>query len=453
MQVKTFEGETLDEVIKNVKRELGPDAIILKTVTNKGLNALKRNKVEITAAITDEKFVKKAKVDLVLNDDEKNDFYNSKSDQIAKTIDQYATNNAYKTNSYGNLGLNKVVNSVTKASSKIKSSLDDFLSLEEKPTFHEEEVQPIYEDTLDSSQASNFELRHELKQQKNQIEFLEQKLHELTQNLDSRERSNTSEDYKGLSSLRMRLKTLELDEKIIQTILKKAHFELSKEELRSEEVVYEFALRELTNLIHVEMPLFSKVDLQKKPVVTVLLSEASCGQGNFSLKIANMMKGASIIRFRPDEDMGRPNHMAKDFFGIQIYNARSLQELLSLAKQEVGKGHSLVLDIKASASDRDETRKVLNSLERGFENIEVLINLSAINSELYNRKIISKYKDFSKGIIISYMDQCLSYGPLLNAHHANNELPLKFYGTGPVMPEDIELATKERLIAGLFQIA
>ena len=37
MYVKKFESETLDEVLRDIKKELGPDAIILKTVTNKGL--------------------------------------------------------------------------------------------------------------------------------------------------------------------------------------------------------------------------------------------------------------------------------------------------------------------------------------------------------------------------------------------------------------------------------
>ena len=36
MHVKKFEANSLDEAFKKIKKELGPDAIILKTVTNKG---------------------------------------------------------------------------------------------------------------------------------------------------------------------------------------------------------------------------------------------------------------------------------------------------------------------------------------------------------------------------------------------------------------------------------
>jgi len=54
MFVRKFEADTLDEALQSVKRELGPDAIILKTVTNKGLaGAFKKSKIEITAAISE----------------------------------------------------------------------------------------------------------------------------------------------------------------------------------------------------------------------------------------------------------------------------------------------------------------------------------------------------------------------------------------------------------------
>ena len=68
MFVKKFEADTLEEALKAVKLELGPDAIILKTITNNGLKgAFKKKKIEITAAISERSFEKKSKVDKVLN--------------------------------------------------------------------------------------------------------------------------------------------------------------------------------------------------------------------------------------------------------------------------------------------------------------------------------------------------------------------------------------------------
>ena len=60
MHVRKFQGETIEETLKTIKKELGPDAIILKTTTNKGIKgAFKKNRVEVTAAILKKNYLKK----------------------------------------------------------------------------------------------------------------------------------------------------------------------------------------------------------------------------------------------------------------------------------------------------------------------------------------------------------------------------------------------------------
>lgn len=45
MYVRKFEADTIEEALKDIKHELGPDAVILKTITNKGLKgAFKKRK-------------------------------------------------------------------------------------------------------------------------------------------------------------------------------------------------------------------------------------------------------------------------------------------------------------------------------------------------------------------------------------------------------------------------
>jgi flagellar biosynthesis GTPase FlhF len=109
------------------------------------------------------------------------------------------------------------------------------------------------------------------------------------------------------------------------------------------------------------------------------------------------------------------------------------------------------VDVRLNSKYSDETKKFIETLKRGFQQVEVLGTLSAIHSELYNRKIIARYKDIVDGVIISHVDLCMNFGAIYNVHKAHNKLPLKFYGTGPVVPDDIEGATAERLMAGLFQ--
>jgi|GEM_PF-406054 len=61
MHIKKFEAPTLQEALENVKRELGPEAIILQTKKYKrGFGLMSQGSVEITAAISDRSLLKKA---------------------------------------------------------------------------------------------------------------------------------------------------------------------------------------------------------------------------------------------------------------------------------------------------------------------------------------------------------------------------------------------------------
>ena len=90
MYVRKFEADTIEEALRDIKRELGPEAVILKTITNKGLKgAFKKKKIEITAAISEKGYTKKAQVDTILNDNQKEEFYGGSASYIANMIDQH----------------------------------------------------------------------------------------------------------------------------------------------------------------------------------------------------------------------------------------------------------------------------------------------------------------------------------------------------------------------------
>ena len=92
MFVRKFEADSLDEALQSIKHELGPDAIILKTVTNKGLKgAFKKKKIEITAAVTEKNLKNKMNVDSALGE-KRDDFYQNRPSFISNMISGYASN-------------------------------------------------------------------------------------------------------------------------------------------------------------------------------------------------------------------------------------------------------------------------------------------------------------------------------------------------------------------------
>ena len=523
MFVKKFEADTLEDALKAVKSELGPDAIILKTITNNGLKgAFKKKRIEITAAISERSFEKKAKVDKVLNDDQKEAFHQKSASSMKETITRYngaepKAQQQQGSAGYGSIGLNKVVNTLakgsasladvkSKTSSIIKNSLDDFLTdgeekhfdsdsfdeapvrkpapraapkssgkysdppPAEKPQTRAADFQALAREQTPPSPARKEpapasaapaketggtvsrdaynEIKQELRTQQHRMELLEQKLLELTQNNQFNQKHVN--ESKGVFQLRTTLRTLDVSEAHILDRIKKANYEFSKEDLENPDVIFEFALKEMAGAIHTDIPLFAKVETGA-PVITVLMSEAASGQSTMGTKIAVLKRDVILIQYSQDAQNSTSSDFAAQVFGIKVEKVQNLSEVIGLCRKATEAGKSVLVDVRLNSKFTEDTKKFVETLKRGFQHVEVLCTLSAIHSELYNRKIIARYKDVVDGVIISHVDLCMNFGSLFNVHRAYNKLPLKFFGTGPVVPDDLEGATSERLMAGLFQ--
>lgn len=474
MYVRKFEADSIEEALKDIKRELGPDAVILKTITNKGLKgAFKKNKIEITAAITEKSYTKKAQVDRVLDEGQKGEFYKNSASYIANMIDQHDTIREQKESSangkagYGGLGLNKTVNTTKSIASSIKNGLDDFLSLGEKEEkmvkadFNfEEEMTPrrAVKNTAPAERSIQNNINEEnlrprintelSEKDKNKIEELEKKLYELTKSF---ERIHKKEPI-GIYHLRTSLRSLDINEVYIQNLIKKALFELTESDLENSDLAFEFALREMMNTIRTEMPLFSLTDSAKNPVITVFISESSSGQSTMAQKIAAMKKDAVIIRNANTINPKSKASFTEKIFDLNIVKTSTIAEMVLECRKSLEAGKCVFIDYNSSSAEINETKKFIDGLRRAFPKVEVLITLSAIHTELYNRKVLGTYRRLSDGIVISHLDSCLNFGALFNIAWDINDLPFKFYGTGEVIPDDIETASAERLMAGLFKL-
>lgn len=224
--------------------------------------------------------------------------------------------------------------------------------------------------------------------------------------------------------------------------------ELSPQDITEEETIYEFTLREMLSTIKVGMPLFSRMDTAHTPVVTLLLSRSSCGQSGTTKKLAALNKGSIIV-----EKEGEKKHsLAQKIYNIESFNASSFSEIVTKTREATEKNKSVFIDYKDNNKEINDAKKVVDGLRRSFDHVEVLGCISSIHTEAYNRKILSEYSSFLDGIIVTYLDLCLNYGALFNIAHCFQQSPIKFFGTGDIIPDDIESATGERIMAGLFQL-
>lgn len=510
MLVRKFEADNLDEALKAVKVELGPDAIILKTVTNNGLKgAFKKKRIEITAAISEQNYQTKAKVDKVLDHNQKENFYKRPASELKESFQSYNSKQkptkVLTDSNYGGMGLNKVVNTLVKSTnglsditqktgSFLKNSFDDFLTAGDEEDFEvdtlDDSIQQIHQkensdkksfkyknkaekidnpDRLLEEHNDHFaqssqhqlrsvskelydELKQELKTTQNKLSLLEQKLTEVSKNVHPT--SNDSHEVEGLNQLKTTLKTLDVSDVHILDLIKKATYDLSPEQLNDFDTTIEYALKKMTNAINISSSHESAKNTSH-PKVTVLLSEGAVGQTSISRKLAIQNKNTSIIHFGRDSQSDvfeEQKSFSVHAFEIQVDEVRQFSEMIGLSRKYLEKKNSVIIDLKVGSKIKDESKKFIETLKRSFKNVEVLGTISAIHAEVFNRKLMTRYQDLLDGVVITHLDLCMSYGALFNIHLSHNHIPLKYFGTGPSIPDDIENATAERLMAGLFQL-
>ncbi len=489
MYVRKFESETLDGALSAIKKELGPDAIILKTVTNKGIKgAFKKNKIEITAAISEKNYTKKAKVDNVLSGDEQERFYQNNASYVSNMIDSHSLSdekiNRSNRPGYGKAGLNRSVvqkDRMKETNLTAKSKLDDFLQSRENPKemqrekFQKEEVHHLGKNEMDGlankeismgeneykenerygqnqitlNSETNEKLILELRKAKDRIDELEKNFYLFSKEV---ERLDKKEPI-GLYQLRNTLSSLNIGHKFLHGIIKKATFEHSVDQLENIDVIFEFALREMMESINVELPLFSSVDLKSENTITIHLSELSCGQSSMIQKTAALNKKSIIVKYddRENDHLRKEAGFASKFFNMEIIDVSSIAEIVSECRKASEVGKSIFIDYRISTKEENKTKKFIDGIKRSFANVEVFICLSAIQSELYNMSVCNKYNGLADGIVVSNMDSCLNFGALFNITDQFKGLPYKFFGTGEMIPNDIEPASAERILSGIFK--
>src|SRR4051812_11622592 len=145
MQVKKFEAPTIQEALDNVKRELGPEAIILQTKKNKrGFGLLSKSSVEVTAAVSDRSMEKKQKIETRIPNMNKDALRKLPAERQANIIEKYFNTNHLQPSERVNLAKDQV--DFSRQGKKITATRyidiqDDALVRERESTFRKEPLQ------------------------------------------------------------------------------------------------------------------------------------------------------------------------------------------------------------------------------------------------------------------------------------------------------------------------
>ena len=114
----------------------------------------------------------------------------------------------------------------------------------------------------------------------------------------------------------------------------------------------------------------------------------------------------------------------------------------------------LVLIDTAGRSQRDELQ--MAELREYLGNSDRFSNILVLSATTKDNDLIEITKRFSRttlgGVVYTKLDESTSYGSIFN-HSIRFKLPITYLTTGQNVPEDIEVASRERLIDLLLNIS
>ncbi|MDH4469157.1 MAG: hypothetical protein QE271_13945 [Bacteriovoracaceae bacterium] len=490
MHVRKYEADSMDEVLKAIKLELGPDAIILKTEEFKGIKgAFKGRKFEITAAISEEDYEKKKKLDSLLNQDQKTKLYQSSSKNIESTL-----------NSYGKLGINKtpkqMVNRIGEGrteelrspaqsaslqnSADLNEELENFLSQSEvvrgkkvNERSERTEIPQIQSpslsserewsgmNTMNSPELQNLQKRYS--GQQNEIEDLRRKLHELSlmiqENREEQRNSNSEQEEFVLSdkikSLQHNLKVFDFSYPLINDLCKKVEYEFDNLASIDEDQIYDLVMKELEKKI-VCRPLNFQIrngsnQTESGANITIFISEYSSGQSSLIYKLSSMANRPTILRLESEESFDSHDSLASKLLRADIKSYKKITELITSLRDLTKSDASgdIFIDLKVPQDRPEEVINLIQSLRRSHQKIEVVLVLSALHQEIIGKKMMQRYRPWIDGVAITHTDSSMGLGNLYSTI-VQYDRPLFVLSTGRKIPQDWKAADPNFLVKKIF---
>lgn len=484
MQVRKFEAPTMNEALQIVKQELGPDAIILSTKNHrKGFGLLSKASVEVTAAISEKSLGKKTLTERVVNEESKNQIRKMPATKQAEVYDGFDDYIRGKHEKKREDQKNRDELEAIKA--RANSRPGRYVEIEEsgevsrgKVSQAPQKISPAYGrsgkfesesvpnadippqgaarfsvdyfssvlagDEFNAKKGSDSDdVREEVRRLKLVIEDLKSEQASIS---DSRTISKKGEEYEEEFQ---KLLLNGVDRKVAAKILKMASNRLSREEMHNQRKITEALALEMMEMLRVENIMDFRSGSGQRTYAIV--GPTGVGKTTTIAKIAaqavlhmNLRVGLINVDTYKVAAVDQLATYAK-ILNVPFRQATNTLEL-ERALNEF-KPLDLVLIDTSGHSQKDaegmaNAKKLLESIPA----IRSLLIMSATtrDQELYD--ILSRFSAYHpSGLLFSKLDEATVFGCLLNICSRTN-LPMTYFTVGQRVPEDVELASKERVV-------
>jgi flagellar biosynthesis protein FlhF len=439
MQIKKFEAPSIQEALDAIKRELGPEAIILQTKRNrKGFGLMGGASVEVTAAISDRSRNKRTFAESRLPEAGRETLRNLTASRQADILEK----------------------SIERAEKKAAIQVPKKMTERRYADIDSHEVPKASARPLPGvTPRPVAPLEDEVRHLKRMIEEL--KIAQDEAGVSAGSFASQLQDNPALTDAFEHLLMNGIDKRYALGLVKKAGFELGPQEAKNPDAVLDQVTYEVMSAIDTLNPLENLTPGTRGeagPFCLALVGPTGVG------KTTTLAKLASLAVLKKNLRVGLVNldaYKIAAFDQLQTYakilnvpfrSASNLEEL----RAAVGDFRSLdlVLIDTTGRSPRDETSlKEMAELVRSLE-IPVQVHLCVASPtrdlELYD--IANRFSVFKPtGLTVTKLDESSLFGAVFNV--ANRaKLPLTYFTTGQRVPEDLEDASRERVAALIMDL-
>ena len=490
MQVKKFEAPTIQEALDNIKRELGPEAIILQTKKHKrGFGLMSRASVEVTAAVSERSMQKREFSEKRVSDRDRDAFKSMPAEKQAKIQDRYVERHEAmhpRAGASGNSGLDALVGQMSERvevsrqparkgqpapapAKKITATRYIDIDADQIPEPKAAPIRAPGRSTVPApSNPLGMSVEDEVRHLKRMIEDLKtaQDQIQAAPTAEARAGAEASGNVQALGTPALQDAFDQLilggvEKRIAFNLIKRASFVLGESLAQNPDLVIDQLAAEIMEGVEISSPLagiYPRAESNSPgPGIIALVGPTGVGKTTTVAKIAS----EAILK----------RNMKVGLINLDTYKVAAFDQLGTYAKilnvpfrsvanfEDLGaairdfQSLDLILIDTTGRSQRDPSS--LQEMHSTLQTIpgvrtQLVLSVTTRDNELYD--MANRFSIFRpQGIIVSKLDEATIYGAIFNVAQ-KVKLPLLYFTTGQRVPEDIEEASKERVAALVLDI-
>jgi flagellar biosynthesis protein FlhF len=472
MQVKKFEAPTLQEALDTIKRELGPEAIILQTKQNRrGFGLMSKASVEVTAAVSDRSTDKKKQVEKRLPEAYTQKMASAPANRQADFYENYLEKKIEKEKVQLSNQANKRISAVRYADieddaatieasrqAQAQQAIDAaFLNQanDEANVLPQFNVPSHLENTIENYQHMKNDGVSALREE---VANLKRLVEELRRERKKPEYIDSDSPFAATEALQEAYEILlqsGIERRFSVQLMREVGRDLNVESRADQDSVLDAVATRL--LKHVEIKPFFNANANQAQEMVAFVGVSGAGKTATLAKLAthaarSRNEKIGIIRIQLSQDEGSdPIQVFAKALHVP-YRLVNDRDELQVAIQDMSQCNRIFIDTPGiSSRDQNAIRHLQNILSFNAR-VRVQMVVSSTTRDLELHEQAKAYAILNpESLMFTRLDEAFSFGAIYSLSN-RLRLPVSVFSTGKKVTADWENATAERLTASILNI-